>query len=274
MGGGDEPWGIEGGGAPSPAPAGDMRSVATGMLLPAKTGRAHARDVSISSANSGRCRPHRDVKTTRGGDSHFGSPAIHTAAMRCPPRSQRLAASRPGRRLPNGPLWPWPERPPSPRARYGFGARWKFTPRPCPPGVAPAPSIPAGRPPETPLCDGGGSTNPLPCWHRCPNGLAPVPYARLRTRGRWPRPPTRPWPRHRAPRLPLRSASVWVSPPVHGDRRRFERRHGEERLTMNHPMGPLVRRSRTSESCCLNRWSTWTLVSPVCAALKRSWRSC
>ena len=43
-------------------------------------------------------------------------------------------------------LGPWRERPPSPRARYGLGTRWKLTPRPSPPGVAPAPSIPAGRP--------------------------------------------------------------------------------------------------------------------------------
>ena len=42
-------------------------------------------------------------------------------------------------------LGPWRERPPSPRAWYGFGCRCVFTPLPRPLGVAPEPAIRAGR---------------------------------------------------------------------------------------------------------------------------------
>ncbi len=108
-------------------------------------GLMHVRDGSISSGNSGRFTPHRDVKTTRGGDSHFDSPAIHTAPNLHPPRFLRLAASRPGRQLPNGPLWPWPERPPAPRAWCGIEASVYSHPRPCLPEVAPGQQSHAGR---------------------------------------------------------------------------------------------------------------------------------
>ena len=74
--------------------------------------------------------PHRSVKTTAGVDSHFDPPAIHTAAARHPSRPQRLAARRPARPLPNGPLWPWLERPASPRARCGVGPSVFSHPRP------------------------------------------------------------------------------------------------------------------------------------------------
>ena len=90
--------------------------------------------------------PHRSVKTTWGVDSHFGSPAIHTGLPAYPQARQRLAAKRPARPLPNGPLGRWLERPPSPRAWYGIGAVVFSQPAPRRSGVAPAPSIPAGRP--------------------------------------------------------------------------------------------------------------------------------
>ena len=74
--------------------------------------------------------PHGGVKTTRGVVSRIGSPAIHTAVARHPSRPQRLAAKRPARPLPNGPLWPWLERPASPRARCGVGPSVFSHPRP------------------------------------------------------------------------------------------------------------------------------------------------
>ena len=42
-------------------------------------------------------RPHRNVKTTRGADSHFGLPAMHTGGSAYPAVRQRLADERPGR---------------------------------------------------------------------------------------------------------------------------------------------------------------------------------
>ena len=84
-------------------------------------------------------------KTTLGGDSQFGPPRIHTFLSAYPQVRQRLTSRRPARPLPNGPLGRWLERPPSPRAWYGIGAVVFHKTAPCRSGVAPAPSIPAGR---------------------------------------------------------------------------------------------------------------------------------
>ena len=188
-------------------------------------GRMHVRDGSISSANSGRFTPHRDVKTTRGGDSHFDSPAIHTAPNLHPLCFQRLAASRPGRQLPNGPLWPWPERPPAPRAWCGIEASVYSHPRPCLPGVAPGQQSHAGRRktsrpgasrswspmPDTPTASRSPNTSaaaekrrstpfrdgslagsdPRGRGRRCANAHGPEPVAGPRTAGSLPAPPER-----------------------------------------------------------------------------------
>ena len=81
-------------------------------------------------------------------------------------------------------LGPWRERPPSPRAWYGFGARCVCTPLPLPPGVAPDPSIPGGKAVQRRF-RGAGS----------PARLPPIPRdvghrrARPKPRRRGPRPP-------------------------------------------------------------------------------------
>ena len=116
-------------------------------------------------------------------------------------------------------LGPWRERPPSPRARYGFGTRWKFTPRPCPPGVAPAPTIPGGKAVRTPLVGRGGATRSSSGCRRCRNCPRRSP-ASVRPRGRWLRPPTAALaPTPRSAFCPYAAAPVRVSPPVRGDRR-------------------------------------------------------
>ena len=46
--------------------------------------------------------PHRSVKTTPGGDSHFGPPAIHTGLPAYPQARQRLAAPPPSARWHSG----------------------------------------------------------------------------------------------------------------------------------------------------------------------------
>ena len=115
---------------------------------------------------------------------------------------------------------PWPERPPSPRAWYGFGTRWKFTPRPYPPGVAPAPTIPGGKAVRTPLRDAADQPGPPPAAAVAETARAALLPAAARVvagSGH----PRRPWSRHRDPRLPLRSgprrgfaAGPWIPPPL------------------------------------------------------------
>ena len=51
--------------------------------------------------------PHRGVKTTRGAVSRIGPPAIHMRPSVHPLAPRCLAASRPGRPLPDGPHRPW-----------------------------------------------------------------------------------------------------------------------------------------------------------------------
>ena len=154
--------------------------------------------------------------------------------------------------------------------------------------LAPAPgslprhqSLREGRrqdPVQTPFVRRGGSTGLSPAAPPLPKRLAPILRARVRARSQrsqWRPPPRRPWPRHHDLRPPLRNASVRVRRRSMETAAASRRRHSEEHLAMNHPNDPLVRRSlvrrsRMWESFCLNRWSTWTLVSPVCAALQRS----
>ena len=102
-------------------------------------------------------------------------------------------------------LGPWRERPPSPKARYGFGARWKFTPRPCPPGVAPAPTIPGGKAVRTPLRDAADQPGPPPAAAVAQTARAALLPESARVFAGSRPPPRRPWPRHRDPRLPLRN---------------------------------------------------------------------
>ncbi len=108
---------------------------------------------------------------------------------------------------------------PSPRAWYGFGARWKFTPRPCPPGVATAPSIPGGKAIQTPLRKAADNRSSVTGRLR-PNGLAPflLPASErgVTSSGQQ----RRPGPRHRDPRLPLLRSSHRLGFAVSGLRRR------------------------------------------------------
>ena len=129
------------------------------------------------------------------GDAHLPSCLSDRAATSCGPAARwPVAHERVG---------PWRERPPSPRARYGFGARWRFTPRPCPPGVAPAPTIPGGKAVRTPLWDAADQPDPPATAVAQTARAALLPAsARVVARSGHPR---RPWLRHRDPRLPLRS---------------------------------------------------------------------
>jgi len=108
---------------------------------------------------------------------------------------------------------------PSPRAWYGFGARWKFTPRPCPPRVATAPSIPGGKAIQTPLRKAADNRSSVTGRLR-PNGLAPflLPASErgVTSSGHQ----RRPGPRHRDPRLPLLRSSHRLGFAVSGLRRR------------------------------------------------------
>ncbi len=74
------------------------------------------------------------MKTTRRVVSRSCAPAIHTAAIRHPPRPQRPAATRPARPLPDGAHRPWRERPPAPKAWCGIAASVYSHPRPGLPG--------------------------------------------------------------------------------------------------------------------------------------------
>jgi len=95
------------------------------------------------------------------GDSHRPSRLSAGAATSCGPAARwPVAHERFG---------PWWERPASPRAWYGFGTMWRFTPRPCPPGVAPAPTIPGGKAVRTPLRDEADRPEPSSGCRRCPN---------------------------------------------------------------------------------------------------------
>ena len=88
--------------------------------------------------------PHRNVKSTSEGNSQFDVLAIHTAFPLIQRRGRCLAAP-PGARWHTGGMVPWLERPPAPRAWCGIGAVVFSQLAPRPPGIAPAPSIPAGR---------------------------------------------------------------------------------------------------------------------------------
>ena len=130
------------------------------------------------------------------GDSHLPSCLSRRAATSCNPAARLPVAHER--------LGPWRERPPSPRAWYGFGARWKFTPRPFPSGVAPAPTIPGGKAVRTPLWGAADQPDPpaaAAVAKTARAALLPAP-ARVVADSSHPR---RPWPRHRDPRLPLRS---------------------------------------------------------------------
>ena len=146
---------------------------------------------------------------------------MHTCRPAYPAVRQRLAAGLPRLPVAHERLGPWRERPPSPRAWYGFGARWQFTPRPLPPGSLPQPAIPGGKAIRTPLLDAADqplhlrlppSPKPLapPSCQRPPaRSLAPVAHDDL------------------GPDTAIRvcsyaSAPVRVSLPIRGDRRRFE----------------------------------------------------
>ena len=129
------------------------------------------------------------------GDAHLPSCLSRGAAPPCGPIARSYEAHEP--------RGPWRERPPSPRARYGFGTRWKFTPRPFPSGVAPAPTIPGGKAVRTPLWDAADQPDPpaaAAVAKTARAALLPAP-ARVVDDSSHPR---RPWPRHRDPRLPLR----------------------------------------------------------------------
>ena len=71
--------------------------------------------------------PRLGVKTTWRVDSHFSPPAIHTGPTAYPQRRQRLTLPRAGRSAPHGRHRPGRERPPSPRAWCGRGAKCAFT---------------------------------------------------------------------------------------------------------------------------------------------------
>ncbi len=87
----------------------------------------------------------RGVKTTRGVVSRIGPPAVHTGLSINPVAPRCLLASRPGRPLPDGPHRPWLERPPPRRAWCGIAASVFSQLAARLPGVAPAPTIRAGR---------------------------------------------------------------------------------------------------------------------------------
>ncbi len=131
------------------------------------------------------------------GDSHLPSCLSRRAATSCNPAARLPVAHER--------LGPWRERPPSPKARYGFGARWKFTPRPCPPGVAPAPTIPGGKAVRTPLRDAADQPGPPPAAAVAQTARAALLPESARVFAGSRPPPRRPWPRHRDPRLPLRN---------------------------------------------------------------------
>ena len=61
------------------------------------------------------------MKTTQRVVSHFGPPAIHTAALTYRQLRQRLAVPVAQAPVAQWRLVPWRERPPSPRAWYGLG---------------------------------------------------------------------------------------------------------------------------------------------------------
>jgi len=165
-------------------------------------------------------------------DAHLPSCLSCGAATSCGPAARWPVAHER--------LGSWRERPPSPRARYGFGARWKFTPRPCPPGVAPAPTIPGGKAVRTPLRDAADQPDPPPAAAVAQTARAALLPASARVvagSGH----PRRPWPRHRVPRLPLRNGPSPGFTSVHGDRR-FEAaiRLAESRVA---PAGRVLRPS-------------------------------
>ena len=131
------------------------------------------------------------------GDSHRPSRISAGAATSCGP-----AVRSPVTHERFGPWW---ERPPSPRARYGFGPRWKFTPRPCPPGVAPAATIPGGKAVRTPPWNAATQPAPPAAAAVAQTARAALLPASARVVAGSRPPPRRPWPRHRDPRLPLRN---------------------------------------------------------------------
>ena len=103
-------------------------------------------------------RPHWSAQTTRGYDSHFGAPAIHTELPAYPLTRQRLALPRTGRPALYGRHRPWWERPPRPRAWCGHGALRVFTRWPSPSKGRSRPNIPSGKATER-RYERGGSTD-------------------------------------------------------------------------------------------------------------------
>ena len=115
------------------------------------------------------------------GGAHRTSCSSRSAARSC--------GSAAGSPVAHQQLGPWRERPPSQRARYGFGARWRFTPRPFPPGVATASTIPGGKAVRTPPWNAANQPAPPAAAAVAQTARAVLP-ASVRPRGRWLRPPT------------------------------------------------------------------------------------
>ena len=99
--------------------------------------------------------PRLGVKTTWRVDSHFSPPAIHTGPTAYPQKRQRLTLARAGRSAPHGRHRPGRERPPSPRAWYGFGGRCVCAPLPPSPRGRSRPIIPTREGGSAPLRGGG-----------------------------------------------------------------------------------------------------------------------
>ena len=128
-----------------------------------------ARDSALSNPGSG-CR----------GDAMLPFEPTRPAHCQALPALRRGVTAPPSTALTKGGISP------SPRARYGFGARWRFTPRPCPPGVATASTIPGGKAVRTPPWNAANQPAPAAA---AQTARAVLP-ASVRPRGRWLRPPT------------------------------------------------------------------------------------
>ena len=75
-------------------------------------------------------RPHRSVKSTRGVDSHFDPPAIHTSITAYPQARPTSCGTAAGCAVAYRRQVPWRERPPAPRAWCGIAPSVFSHPRP------------------------------------------------------------------------------------------------------------------------------------------------